>query len=335
MDISVIIPHYNLQPALLTRAIESVAGQWAEEYNLWEVIVVDDGSDQPPVATVASLHRDNVRLFCRPHARQGAARNFGLTQAQGQYILFLDADDYILPGTLAPLLTLARSKGLDILRFHTVATSSPSKSRYHRVQAEDRRSTALPSCSTTISGEEYMLRHNLHDSPVSFLFRRDLAMSHDICFPENIYLEDSFFTALLHHHAATLCTADSKVYAYYQRSNSTVNNATAQHRAMLRTHHLTAIRQLGDFIKDEAGRSDTRGLQHKHTSLIVDYIRRICRDLTWTEIRDEQLPLMRRKGLLPLPLRRDYGIKYAVFAHMANMPAGLHMLTLLSHCGIV
>ncbi|MBQ9285529.1 MAG: glycosyltransferase family 2 protein [Bacteroidaceae bacterium] len=325
MHLSIIIPHYNLHHSLLTRAIDSVVSQWNEEHALWEIIVVDDGSNQPPATVVNSFHRNNIRLYCQPHRRQGAARNFGLSQAQGQYVLFLDADDYILPNTLAPLLNLALSYKPDILRFKTITTSSPT----YRHQPKS--STRLVTISQPVTGEEFMLRHHLPDSPVLFLFRRDLAMSHNIRFPEDVYLEDCLFTAQLHHFATAVCIVDTKVYAYYQRDNSTVNKAEIQHKVMLRQHHLIAIEQLNSFIKDENERNNTKGLQHKHTLLIVDYLRRICRDLSWASIRKEQLPLLRSKGLYPLPLRH-YGVKYLLFACIANMPAGLRIIRFLSRC---
>ena len=326
MDLSVIIPHYNLQPELLARAIDSVISQWDGNACAWEIIVVDDGSDTPPEAVINSFHCDRLHLYCRSHARQGAARNFGLSRARGRYILFLDADDYLLPHSLPPLLAYAIDKDLDILRFKTIKVYDSHCVNTH---------TAPLACSQPMSGENYMLHHNLQDAPYAYIFRRELAQSHNVQFPENIFLEDCLFTAQLHHFASSLSTTDSTVYAYYQRPDSTVNTTNNEHTALLREHHLTVIDQLSAFIRAEANSSETAGLQRKLRFLVVDYLRRVCRELTYEQIYTNQLTLLRQRGLYPLPLIRQYGLKYYTFACLANNRFGLRLLRLISRYGIV
>jgi glycosyltransferase involved in cell wall biosynthesis len=326
VDISIIIPHYNLEPAMLQRAIASAADQFLETRFEWEIIVVDDGSDTPPVAVVQEFHRANIRLYCRPHARQGAARNYGLQQAQGEYILFLDADDYLLPHSLPPVLACAIDKDLDILRFKTIKVYDS-----HCVKTQ----TASLACSRPMTGERYMLHHNLQDAPYAYIFRRDLAQSHDVLFPENIFLEDCIFTAQLHHFASSLCVIESTVYAYYQRPESTVNTTDKEHKAMLRQHHLMVIDHLSAFIDVEARSSDTDGLRRKLRFLVIDYLRRLCNNLTYKEITSNQLPLLRDRGLYPLPVCREYGLKYLTYACLANNKLGLRVLKLASRFGIV
>ena len=326
MDLSVIIPHYNLKPELLTRAIGSVTSQWDNDYSDYEIIVVDDGSDLTPDKVVSSFKRDNIHLFCREHARQGAARNFGLSKARGKYILFLDADDYIFPGTLAPVLSLSLLNDFDILRFKTKKVYGENITPTH---------SGRLSCSKPTSGETFMLDNNLADSPYTYLFRRDLALDHNIQFPEKVFIEDCFFTARVHHFAKSLSTIDATVYAYYQRPDSTVNKSSEKHKELLRQHHLMAIDQLSSFIRAEEGHNDCSGLRRKFQFLVVDYVRRICRDLKFNEIMAQQIPLLRARSLYPLPLRTYYGIKYCAFAILANRRPGLRLLQFLSRRGII
>ena len=326
MDLSVIIPHYNLNPELLTRAIDSVVKQWDEDNVEWEIIVVDDGSDVPPEAVIRSFNHSNIQLYCREHARQGAARNFGLAKARGKYILFLDADDYIFANTLAPVLKLALLNDFDILRFETKRVYGKS------IALTD---SCRPSCSQPTTGEAFMRKNNLNDSPYSFLFRRNLAIDHNILFPENVFLEDCLFTARLHHFAQSLSTVNATVYAYYQRPDSTVNKSSEKHKELLRQHHLMAIDQLSSFINSEKGHCDCSGLRRKLQFLVVDYLRRICRDLNLNDITQHQIPLLRSRSLFPLPLRYDYGIKYYAFAFLANRRPGLDLLHLMSRCNII
>lgn len=93
--ISIIIPAYNCAQ-FLPETLESV---FSQNYEAYEIIVVDDGSTDDLV-TVLRPYTDKVRYVKQPNAGSAAARNTGLELAQGEYIVFLDADDLLLPGKL-------------------------------------------------------------------------------------------------------------------------------------------------------------------------------------------------------------------------------------------
>src|SRR6266513_5232454 len=92
--VSVIIPCYN-QAHFLHEAIESVL---AQTYSNREIIVVDDGSTDN-TATVARCHSP-PRYIYQENAGPSAARNTGFEQSRGEYLVFLDADDRLLPEAL-------------------------------------------------------------------------------------------------------------------------------------------------------------------------------------------------------------------------------------------
>ena len=92
--VSVIIPVYNAA-SYLGAAIESVL---AQTYTDYEILVVDDGSTDESGAIAASY--PNVRLFSREHSGIPKTRNFAVTEANGEWIAFLDADDTWLPNKL-------------------------------------------------------------------------------------------------------------------------------------------------------------------------------------------------------------------------------------------
>lgn len=96
---SVIIPTYN-RAALLPRAVASVQ---AQSYPHWELIIVDDGStDHTRTLAEAYARQDGrVRYVWQENKGRGGVRNTGIAQAQGQYLCFLDDDDYYLPHHLA------------------------------------------------------------------------------------------------------------------------------------------------------------------------------------------------------------------------------------------
>lgn len=92
---SVVIPTYN-RAALLRRALGSV---WRQTFTDFEVIVVDDGSIDGTVEYLRTLG-GRVRWLSQPNAGPGAARNLGARAASGEYVAFLDSDDFWFPWTL-------------------------------------------------------------------------------------------------------------------------------------------------------------------------------------------------------------------------------------------
>jgi glycosyltransferase involved in cell wall biosynthesis len=93
--VSVVIPCYN-QAHFLSEAIESTLSQ---SYESFEIIVVDDGSTDN-TSEVASRYPQQVRLIRQENRGLSGARNTGLAESEGEYVVFLDADDRLLPGAL-------------------------------------------------------------------------------------------------------------------------------------------------------------------------------------------------------------------------------------------
>jgi glycosyltransferase involved in cell wall biosynthesis len=96
--VSVIIPTYN-RARYVARAVQSALDQRLPDGNV-EVIVVDDGSTDVTASEVARLG-PRVQYVRQRNRREGAARNNGARRASGEYLAFLDSDDYYLPGKLA------------------------------------------------------------------------------------------------------------------------------------------------------------------------------------------------------------------------------------------
>lgn len=94
--ISVIIPLYNKEP-IIERSLQSVLSQ---DYDDFEVVVVNDGSTDRSADIVRSINDPRIRLIEQENGGPSKARNTGVKNAKGEWILFLDADDEMLPGAL-------------------------------------------------------------------------------------------------------------------------------------------------------------------------------------------------------------------------------------------
>jgi hypothetical protein len=107
--VSIIIPCYNAA-LTLAAAIESALCQEASH----EIVVVDDGSTDETLA-VARCYEPRIRVLTGPNRGVSAARNRGIAEAQGDWLLFLDGDDQLCAGTLGDRLAVAAARGADVV----------------------------------------------------------------------------------------------------------------------------------------------------------------------------------------------------------------------------
>lgn len=98
---SVIIPSFN-RGSLITKSIDTVL---AQNHQKFEVIIVDDGSTDNTKQIIDDKYREDtrVRYFFKRNEERGAARNYGLKQAKGEYAVFFDSDDWMKPNYLEVL----------------------------------------------------------------------------------------------------------------------------------------------------------------------------------------------------------------------------------------
>lgn len=104
--ISIIIPLYNKEECII-KTIESITTQDFDDY---EIVVVDDGSKDNSVALIESLHNDKIKIFLKENGGPASARNYGVDHSKGKWGLFLDADDTLEPGALRLLENLTQKE---------------------------------------------------------------------------------------------------------------------------------------------------------------------------------------------------------------------------------
>lgn len=111
MKVSIVIPVYNAEKYLR----KAVASALTQDFTDWELILVDDGSRDGSGALCDELavSDSRIRVFHTPNGGVTAARSFGVAQACGEWIAFVDADDTLLPSALTVM--LAKSAGCDVV----------------------------------------------------------------------------------------------------------------------------------------------------------------------------------------------------------------------------
>ena len=323
MLLSIIIPHYSLPKELLAQCIDSITGQGVANED-YEIIVVDDGSPLPPT-WIHALHRDNIKLIESNHGGPGEARNKGIEAARGEYIQFVDADDYLLKnGQFAQCLAILRQERPQILRFNYIVKKSKSA-----ITTDSRKQVKT---SNTISGAIFMRDNNLSGSPCTYFFQRKLAIETGTKFTANIFHEDEEFNTLLHYHAQTLIASNATLYCYCIREGSTTANSSREFEARRIDNLFTIIERLAAFKEKNitnASTIQTEGIEHKLRMLTVDAILNMMfdgrrADETYTACMSRLSPI----GLFPLP-KASYSYKYRLFRALANRPLGMRILRII------
>ena len=317
--ISFIVTTYNLEDWLLRRCLSSIVAQGLarDEY---EIIVVDDESTVSPQHVVDEFSAQaDITLHLQKHARQGAARNLALRHAKGEWVQFVDGDDYLFAGTIAPLLRSAEANDLDLLMF--------AFREVHDEQPIDNgNGNNFP--LSIVTGDSYMLRHNLFGSCCMQMFRRalldDPRHGAPLRFTEGIYIEDEEFATHLVWRAQRMAKTDAVAYAYYQRTGSTVHSRSREHTDELFRSYLVVLERLKTF-EASLGDKPHEGFTRKVRLLAVDILRRALREPDWKRRWDESSRQLSSLGLYPLPAAR-YSWKYSMFRLLSSSAVGRHML---------
>lgn len=113
-EISVIIPIYNTPNEIFCRTIESVLKQSFDNY---ELIVIDDGSKKECADYIDNIKKksDKIKVWHRANEGVSSARNFGISMANGKYVMFLDADDIVVSWLLESLYEIAEKTESDMV----------------------------------------------------------------------------------------------------------------------------------------------------------------------------------------------------------------------------
>ena len=272
MKLSIIVPIYNVAP-YLRKCVDSLLTQDISDY---EIILVDDGSpdecpeicDQyaasypsefkgqenskaaPHASTPYTIHHTpSIRVIHQANAGLSAARNAGIAAAQGDYILFVDSDDYLQPNTLGVLLDQAERDNLDVLRFRyqNVKENGDAFTPYKDMTNYNDYS-ATPTDGMTFLNE----RMSTQCYAWQFVIKADIVRQE--LFTPGIYFEDTDWTPRMLLRAKRVASTDLVVYNYLWREGSITlsQHDIAKQRKQLndKLDILAKLNQLGNTVSD-------------------------------------------------------------------------------------
>ena len=180
---SIVIPVYNGLTHDLPKCLDSIWNQpLAKE--LYEVICVDDCSNDNTRAWLKeqqSTHRNLQIIENKHNIRQGGGRNNGVRAAKGEYIVFIDQDDYYHHNAIARVYDHLQNNDLDIL-IVDCAYQSPGKESNKLQHNFPHREI--------MTGDEIIEKNSIPYAPWKFIFKRSLMLEHKLFFVENERFED-------------------------------------------------------------------------------------------------------------------------------------------------
>lgn len=210
--ISVIIPCYNVEK-FIDQAVQSAL---AQTYTNVEIILVDDGSTDG-TASICDYYAEkyaNVKVIHQKNSGQAYARNIGLEQATGEYIYFLDSDDWIEQETFTSIMKKVVVNNVDVIFFDAYVVDEDAKKL-----EDDRRYVKADLKEIVLSGKEWyqlMIERGIFSACVPYhLFKRTFLQDNQLKFVPGIIREDEFFLFLVYLKAKRVLR-DCGVY-YYRR----------------------------------------------------------------------------------------------------------------------
>lgn len=216
MKVSIIVPMYNVANYLV-KCLDSLLEQdlsWSD----YEIILVNDGSTDN-CGEIAQQYADkytNINFISQENRGLSEARNAGIKQANGKYIIFVDSDDYLQPNTLGALLGQAERDNLDVLRFRyqNVKESGETFIPHEGMKTDYNDYSSIPTDGLTFLNERMWVQCYA----CQFLVRTEIVKQE--LFTPNIYFEDTDWTPRMLLRAKRVASVDSIVYNYLWREGS-------------------------------------------------------------------------------------------------------------------
>ncbi|MCD8266101.1 MAG: glycosyltransferase [Prevotellaceae bacterium] len=230
VELSVIVPVFNAGE-YLRECVESVLGQSFRE---WELLLVDDGSTDGSgeVCDGYALGDGRIRVYHKENGGVSSARNVGLDEAQGEWIAFLDADDYLPPRTLEALVEEARASGADL----TIGEVR------RLLRGKEKTLDDMPlHCGGSVAAS--IRRLGLW----GYLFRSKAIKEARLRFTEGLaFSEDRVFVFQYALQCLTLCLVEQPVYVYRINDQSSTRTADILLHA---SHQLKALALLSSLAR--------------------------------------------------------------------------------------
>lgn len=231
--VSVIIPVYHVE-ACLPRCIESLLNQ---TYRKLEIILVDDGSPDncPKICDSYAQQDARIKVIHQENGGIANARNVGLTASTGEYLTYVDSDDWVEPIYVEKLLHLLKKYNADMATCHELWTDDTEATIKHTHEV-------IKVYNTKQAMETLLYQQDFDAAPHGKLYRTHICKRHQ--YPSGMLFEDLGNTYKIVADCGKVVCSDQQYYFYFQSTNSITRSTFDQRRLAV----VTLIDEQFDFV---------------------------------------------------------------------------------------
>ncbi len=221
--ISIIVPVFNRE-ATIKRCLNSLVGQTYQDI---EIICINDGSKDSSLELLNKYAQEDtrVKVFSQINKGVAAARNVGLANANGEYLMFCDSDDEYVPSMCNEMLDAIKTQNVDLVMCNAVVTIGDASPEERLSQC--RLKSQKEYCNNIIESQIIVLdelrRKYMNILLWNKIFKREIIITNQIFFPEGCEHEDEFFIFLYSLFIDKYFALNKDLYTYYINNNSIIS----------------------------------------------------------------------------------------------------------------
>lgn len=266
--ISVIIPVYNASK-YITECLDSVLNQTFTDI---EVICVNDGSTDDSLE-ILEKYSSEIKIINQENKGASASRNQGLKKAKGEYILFVDADDYLRKDAIKKLYTLAVEKNLDLILFKIINFDDKTHDEeiYTYFEMDLLKNRVKNNVFNYKDVKDLLFRISV--TPPGKLYHRDVIK--DIEFNEGLIFEDNAFFMEMIFNAQRIIFYDEYLYSRRIHENSVTSSNYEKFSDVITVYNIInkIIKEHGEYenVKHKLFNRQCRDIFHRFSQVPLEY----------------------------------------------------------------
>lgn len=238
--LSIIIPVYNTQKYLL-KCINSCIEQKDIDKNEYEILIINDGSTDNSgeiIKNAQTKHPEIISVIEQKNKGLSCSRNIGVKYANGEYIWFVDSDDWIMPRAVSIIFSAIKK------------TPDGIAISYQLVYEDGRTLDVFQNPATT--GKQLLIESN-HNPAQFCIFSKKFLLKHNLRFCEGHLHEDLDFSVRAKYLANNIVVIKRPIYCFFQRNTSLSRGNKSSKRAF---DCLVIAQSLHDFATEHAAKTD-------------------------------------------------------------------------------
>ena len=260
--VTIIIPVYNNEQ-FVSKCVESVMRQ---TYQNLQIVIIDDGSTDSSLAICKQINDERVEVYLKMNGGASSARNYGLQYIKGEYVLFVDSDDYLISDAVEKLVSIAVKTNADCVYYEAENTTEDDTIKIKKNGLRQSVDYPVSDGSTLINA--LLEQHNYHAVPFLYFTKASL-FNNGLSFEEGIMFEDELYSFKLLRSCQKVVCLREVLYIRNVHSNSVMTSAGKE---VFRFHSISVVfNRLFDEYEENRNDKVYNRYIARIAMLLVDY----------------------------------------------------------------